>query len=83
MIRAEELRRDVAADRREPQGTEEMALADLPVELDLDDVEIDYEALYGTGAAVVGLTPSPGGVGEKEFDEADVEHHHGDRNVIA
>lgn len=42
-----------------------------------------YEALYGTGAAVVGLVPAPAGVGEKEFDESDVEHHRGDRNVIA
>ncbi|MEQ1571417.1 MAG: hypothetical protein ABMA64_37660 [Myxococcota bacterium] len=41
-----------------------------------------YEALFGTGGAVVGLTPTAGGVGEKEFDEADVEFHHGDRNVI-
>lgn len=42
-----------------------------------------YEAIYGTGSAVVSLTPSPEGVGEKEFDEADVEIHRGDRNVIA
>ncbi|MEZ4238178.1 MAG: hypothetical protein R3F59_18925 [Myxococcota bacterium] len=42
-----------------------------------------YEALYGTGAAVVGLTPTEAGVGEKEFDEDDVERYRGDRNVIA
>ncbi|MEQ1506065.1 MAG: hypothetical protein ABMB14_27785 [Myxococcota bacterium] len=42
-----------------------------------------YEALYGTGGAVVGLTPGLDGIGEKEFDEDDVERHRGDRNVIA
>lgn len=42
-----------------------------------------YEPLYGTGAAVVGLLPTGEGVGEKEFDEDDVELHRGDRNVIA
>ena len=41
-----------------------------------------YEALFGTGGAVVSLVPSPGGVGDKEFDEDDVERHQGDRNVI-
>jgi 2-aminophenol/2-amino-5-chlorophenol 1,6-dioxygenase subunit alpha len=42
----------------------------------------DYAALYGTGGAVVSLTPVPHGVGEKEFDEDDVEHWHGDRSVL-
>jgi 2-aminophenol/2-amino-5-chlorophenol 1,6-dioxygenase alpha subunit len=42
-----------------------------------------YEALYGTGGAVVSLVPSPEGVGDKEFDEDDVETFRGDRNVIA
>lgn len=42
-----------------------------------------YEALYGTGGAVVSLVPSRGGVGEKEFDEDDAEIHRGDRDVIA
>lgn len=42
-----------------------------------------YEALFGTGGAVVGLTPAPDGVGEKEFDEDDVERFRGDRNVLA
>ncbi len=42
-----------------------------------------YEALYGTGAAVVGLTPSPEGVGDKEFDEDDVDVYRGDRDVLA
>ena len=30
-----------------------------------------YEALYGTGSAVIGLTPSEAGTGLKEFDEED------------
>ncbi|MCB9685021.1 MAG: hypothetical protein H6738_07640 [Alphaproteobacteria bacterium] len=42
-----------------------------------------YEALFGTGSAVVTLTPDESGVGEKEFDEDDVERFRGDRNVIA
>jgi 2-aminophenol/2-amino-5-chlorophenol 1,6-dioxygenase alpha subunit len=42
-----------------------------------------YEPIFGTGGAVVSLTPSPAGVGEKEFDEDDVEIHRGDRNVIS
>jgi reactive intermediate/imine deaminase len=41
-----------------------------------------YEALYGTGAAVVTLTPSPDGVGDKEYDEDDVEVFGGDRDVL-
>lgn len=41
-----------------------------------------YEALYGTGGAVVTLTPSVAGVGEKEFDEEDVEVWTGDRDVL-
>lgn len=42
-----------------------------------------YEAIHGTGAAVVSLVPAPEGVGDKEFDEDDVETFRGDRNVIA
>ena len=41
-----------------------------------------YEALHGAGGAVVTLTPSASGVGEKEYDEEDVEVFRGDRNVI-
>jgi len=47
LIRAAELRRDVAAYGREPLTKEELLVVDLPVELDLDDDEVDYEALYG------------------------------------
>ena len=28
------------------------------------------------------LTPSTGSVGDKEFDEDDVEYYHGDRDVL-
>ena len=42
----------------------------------------DYAALYGTGGAVVSLTPVFRGIGDKEFDEDDVEHWHGDRSVL-
>jgi hypothetical protein len=47
LIRAEELRRDVAAYARQPLSDEELAIADLPVEFDLADEDVDYEALYG------------------------------------
>ncbi len=42
-----------------------------------------YEALYGTGAAVVTLTPDSGSLGDKEFDEDDVEVYKGDRSVLS
>ncbi|MHB8632463.1 MAG: Rid family hydrolase [Thermoplasmatota archaeon] len=41
-----------------------------------------YEAIYGTGAAVAGLTPSRLAAHDKEFDEDEPEVHHGDRNVL-
>jgi len=41
-----------------------------------------YEPLYGTGAAVVALQPSAASVGDKEFDEDDVEVFSGDRSVL-
>ena len=47
LIRAEELRRDVAAYVSAPPTEDELALGDLPVELDLDDEAVDYDALYG------------------------------------
>jgi hypothetical protein len=40
------LRRDVAADARQPVGEKEFALAELLLELDLDDAAVDYGALY-------------------------------------
>lgn len=41
-----------------------------------------YEALYGTGGAVVSLTPSGEGAAAQEFDEDDVEVFGGDRKVL-
>lgn len=41
-----------------------------------------YAPVYGTGSAVVSLQPTQSGVGDKEFDEEDVEVFTGDRNVI-
>ena len=42
-----------------------------------------YEALYGTGAAVISLTPTADGYGDKEYDEDDVEFFGGDRGVLS
>ena len=47
LIRTERLRRDVDAYARHPQDPAELGVADLAVTLDLDDDEIDYDALYG------------------------------------
>jgi hypothetical protein len=47
LIRSEQLRRDVAAYVNYPPSADELAIADLPVELDLDDDEVDYDAVYG------------------------------------
>jgi hypothetical protein len=46
LISSERLRRDVAAYARDPLQAREQGVADLPVELDLDDADIDYDALY-------------------------------------
>tara|TARA_B100001123_G_scaffold307540_1_gene343652 strand:- start:1053 stop:1703 length:651 start_codon:yes stop_codon:yes gene_type:complete len=47
-----------------------------------DGEVLAYEALHGAGGAVIQLTPSEGGVGDKEFDEDDVEFYRGDRSVL-
>ena len=47
LIKAEHLRRDVEAYTRQPLTADERTIADLPVELDLGDDDVDYEALYG------------------------------------
>ena len=47
LIRAERLRRDIATYSRLPLESAELAVADLPVELDLDDADVDYDKLYG------------------------------------
>lgn len=49
LIHAERRRRDVATYLRLPATDGELAVADLPVEFDLDDDHVDYEALYGQG----------------------------------
>ena len=49
LIQTEQLRRDVAAYARGPLTDDELAVGDLPVELDLADDDVDYEALYGIG----------------------------------
>ena len=41
-----------------------------------------YAPVHGTGAAVVTLTPTDAGAGEREFDEDDVEVWRGDREVL-
>lgn len=46
LIRGEELRRDVATYSGKPLTDEELSYADLPVEFDLDDDDIDYDKLY-------------------------------------
>jgi 2-aminophenol/2-amino-5-chlorophenol 1,6-dioxygenase alpha subunit len=43
---------------------------------------LGYAAIHGTGAAVVTLEPSAAGVGDKEYDEEDVELYRGDRDVL-
>jgi 2-aminomuconate deaminase len=41
-----------------------------------------YAALHGSGGAVIQLTPTADSVGDKEFDEDDVDVYRGDRNVL-
>ena len=41
-----------------------------------------YAPIHGSGAAVISLTPAIGSIGDKEFDEDDVEVYQGDRNVL-
>jgi hypothetical protein len=47
LITGEQLRHDVVAYARAPLSLDERALADVPLEFDLDDDDVDYEALYG------------------------------------
>jgi hypothetical protein len=46
LIRAERLRRDVAAYGADPPTDLGAALADMPVTFDLDDADVDYESDY-------------------------------------
>lgn len=41
-----------------------------------------YEPIYGSGAAVVGLTPSTKAARDLEFDEGDPDVYKGERNVL-
>lgn len=43
----------------------------------------DYQALWGSGAALVGLDPAPESAGELEYDEDQVERFEGDQEVLA
>ncbi len=47
LIQSEQLRRDVAAYTGKPLTDEELAVADLPVQFDLGDEDVDYDAVYG------------------------------------
>ncbi len=42
----------------------------------------DYQAVWGTGAAIVGLTPTDTPAARLEFDEEDVDVFAGERNVL-
>ena len=42
----------------------------------------DYQSIWGTGAALVGLQPAPGRSGSLEYDEDDSEIYRGDRGVL-
>ena len=48
LIRAERLRRDVAAYGQTPPTEAELALADMSVTFDLDDADVDDESDYRT-----------------------------------
>jgi 2-aminophenol/2-amino-5-chlorophenol 1,6-dioxygenase subunit alpha len=49
-----------------------------------DGEVLDYQPVWGTGAALVGLAPSPAKqAAQREFDEEDVESFLGERNVLA
>lgn len=43
----------------------------------------EYQPVWGTGAALVGLTPSVRPAANKEFDEEDVDVFRGDRSVLS
>ena len=47
LVHSQRLLEDIRAYLGRPPTLEETSLADLPVRLDLDDDDIDYDALYG------------------------------------
>ena len=49
---------------------------------DLRGRVLAYEAVHGAGGAVVHVDPTPSGVGDKEYDEDDIEYFHGERGVL-
>lgn len=44
---------------------------------------LEYQPIQGTGAALVGLTPSAHPAPDLEFDEDSLEHYEGERNVLS
>ncbi len=50
LIRVRRLRSDVAVYARLPAEARDVVLGDVPVVLDLDDEEVDYEELFGADA---------------------------------
>ena len=46
LIREAQLKHDVAAYQGKPLTAEELLTADLPVQFDLGDEDVDYDALY-------------------------------------
>lgn len=47
-----------------------------------DGEVLAYAAVHGTGSAVVHLRPRDGVIADKEYDEAEVDHWYGDREVL-
>ena len=43
----------------------------------------EYQPIWGTGAALVGLAPTARAAADPEFDEEDVDVYRGDRNVLS
>jgi hypothetical protein len=50
LIRAERLKADVAAYGADPRPVDDLGLGELAVAFDLDDDDVDYDAVYGTGS---------------------------------
>jgi hypothetical protein len=46
-IRRQQLRNDIAAYQRQPPAADEKKLGELPMQLDLGDEDVDYDAFYG------------------------------------